>query len=644
MPDWMTRKKRKMSRNTEFDKTANIFISLLGILRPPPALKVWQWAEKYRIMSNVETSSPGPWDNQRTPYLVEIMERLTDPTVSKIVFLAARQMGKSTVFLNYLGYLIHINPSPVIIIQPTGELAEKFSKTRVSNMFRDTPCLKGLVPDDKSRDSDNKILYKECVGMFLILTGANSTAGIISMPVPILYFDEIDQYPHDLSKQGDVISIAEKMQTNYPNRKSIYTSTPTLKSISRIDALFETSSKHRWSHECPSCGEWSQFSWRNLNFETMKMRCPHCEELHTRREWEAGGGEWVAENPEAKVIGYHINALDHPSVTWDDLVEEFIEATAAEKKGDFSLLITFINSRLAESWELRGEVVESHALESRREAYEAELPDGVCVLTMGVDTQDNRLAYEVVGWGLGFESWGIEYGEIFGDPRQGDVWNRIDDLLKRTWSYRNGKQLKIKRIAIDTGGHMTTQVYNYCRARKTRGVYPIKGQGGEKLPLTRPAKKSREKGLFIVGVDGIKSDIVSWLKVNKPGDGYCHFPKDKDIDNISVNGYDAIYFEMLTVEQKVRRQDKKGFTRYEWIKPAGARNESFDCRIYARAALRIMSSKDDIMLKQIFLREPWAFPGQAVKNMDRGDGAVTSVKKKQQVGRNTQARQKGIEL
>jgi len=633
-----------MSRKTEFDKTASIFVSLLKILRPPPDLKVWQWAEKYRIMSNVETSSPGPWDNSRTPYLIEIMERLTDPTVSKIVFLAARQMGKSTVFLNYLGYLIYINPSPVIIIQPTGDLAEKFSKTRVSNMFRDTPCLKGLVPDDKSRDSDNKILYKECTGMFLILTGANSTAGIISMPVPILYFDEIDQYPQDLYKQGDVISIAEKMQTNYPNRKSIYTSTPTLKNMSRIEAVFEVSTKHRWSHKCPKCGAWSQFSWRNLDFETVKMKCPYCETLHTRREWEAEGSMWVAENPEAKIIGYHINALDHPSVTWDELVEEFVEANAAAKKGDFSLLKTFINSRLAESWEESGEVVESHTLETRREVYKAELPDGVCVLTMGVDVQDNRLAYEIVGWGIGFESWGIEYSEIFGDPRLGDVWNRIDDLLNRTWAFGNGKQLNISRAAIDTGGHMTPQVYAYCKARQSRGVYPIKGQGGDRLPLTRPSKESREKGLFIVGVDGIKSDILSWLKIGHPGDGYCHFPKDSEKD-MAVRGYDAVYFDMLTAEKRVPVKNKKGFTGYEWHKAAGARNEAFDCRVYARAALRIMSSNDEYMLRQMHSRELWAATwAGGEKGMENIELANKPAKPKKKIDRNKLGEEGGIYL
>jgi phage terminase large subunit GpA-like protein len=196
-------------------------------------------------------------------------------------------------------------------------------------------------------------------------------------------------------------------------------------------------------------------------------------------------------------------------MTWETLISKLVAAQQLAKKGDYTKLKSFINTILAEEWEVRGEVLESHALETRREVYDAELPDGVCVLTMGVDVQDNRLAYEVVGWGLGFESWGIEYAELFGDPRRGEIWNRIDDLLARAWSYGNGERLRISRVAVDTGGHMTPQVYEYCKVRQSRGVYPIKGQGGDKLPLTRPSKESREKGLFIVGVDGIKADILS---------------------------------------------------------------------------------------------------------------------------------------
>ena len=585
-------------------KTKTISHRMLNVLRSPPKMTITNWAEQDRIVSSEESSAPGPWFSDRVPYTVEIQNSISDIKTEKVVVMMGAQMGKTNAcILNPIGFLITHDPCPIMVVQPTIAMGATFSGKRLTPMLRDTSCLRGKVSTEKSRSSENKILEKSFPGGYVGIAGANSSPSLKSRPIRILLADEIDEYPRNLAGQGDPIELAIARTNAFPNRKIVLTSTPTVKNKSRIEAHFNDSTRERWSHKCPGCGEWSQFGWRRLIFDTVKMTCPHCEESYTRGDWESCEGKWIAENQDHTVRGFHVNALDS-QIPWEELIARWVEADRLAKAGDYSKLITFINTILAETWEERGEVVESHALESRREVYNAELPDGVCVLTMGVDVQDNRLAYEIVGWGLGFETWGIEYAEIFGDPRQGEVWNRIDDLLARTFSYGNGKRIKIIRVAVDTGGHMTPEVYRYCKARQMRGVYPIKGQGGDKLPLTRPSNKNREKGLFIVGVDGIKADVVSYLKVGKPGDGYCHFPKDKD--NIPVNGYDAIYFEMLTAEKRVIVPDKKGFPRYEWHKPAGSRNESFDCRIYARAALRIMSSSDDIMLKRIFLKEPWA--------------------------------------
>lgn len=622
-------------------QSINAFNPMLQILKPPKKLTITQWAEKERIISGEETSSPGPWFSDRAPYTVGIMDAISDPNVEKIVMVTGAQMGKTNAgILNPIGYYITNDPCPIMVVQPTIAMGSTFSGKRLTPMLRDTPCLRDKISTEKSRSSENKIHEKTFPGGYIVIAGANSAPSLKSRPVRILLFDEVDEAPYNLAGQGDPVELAVARTNAFPNRKIVLASTPTVKGKSRIEAAYNDSTKEKWMHKCPGCGEWSQFSWRRLIFDVIKMSCPHCNEMYTRSEWEAGGGKWIAENPDHTVRGFHVNALDS-QIPWEELITRWAEAQRLSKSGDYSKLITFINTILAETWEERGEVIESHALEARREIYQSQLPDGVCVLTMGVDVQDNRLAYEIVGWGLGYESWGIEYSEIFGDPRQGDVWNRIDDLLARSFTYENGKRIRISRVAVDTGGHMTPQVYAYCKARQARGVYPIKGQGGDRLPLTRPSSKNREKGLFIVGVDGIKADIVSWLKVGKPGDGYCHFPKDTD--GIPINGYDANYFEMLTAEKRVVRQDKKGFAKYEWIKPAGSRNESFDCRVYARAALRIMSPKDDFMLKRIFMAEPWGT--KSIKNVDEESPNLTiAVKKKKKVSKNSIARQRGIDL
>ncbi len=625
------------------DRSYELGKRLQNIIRPPPKITISEWAEKERVVSSEETSTPGDWHSDRAPYTVGIMDAISDPKVERVVVWSGAQMGKTNAgILNPIGYYITYDPCPIMVVQPTVAMGETFSGKRLTPMLRDTPCLRGKVAPEKTRSPDNKILEKSFPGGYIVIAGANSAPSLKSRPVRVVLFDEVDEAPDNLAGQGDPVELAVARTYAFPNRKIVLTSTCTIKGKSRIEAAYNDSTRERWTHQCPACKEWSQFSWRRLDFETMKMSCPFCEGTYSRREWEAGGGMWVAENPEHSTKGFHVNALDS-QLEWEQLVAKWAEAQQLAKKGNYSKLITFINTILAETWEIKGEVVESHALETRREVYNAELPDGVCVLTLGVDTQDNRLAYEVVGWGLGFESWGIEYGEIFGDPRQGEVWNRIDDLLARTWAYGNGKRIRISRAAVDTGGHCTPSVYAYCKARQSRGVYPIKGQGGDRLPLIRPSKESREKGLFIVGIDGIKADTLSWLKIGRPGDGYCHFPKDKD--DIPVNGYDANFFTMLTAEKRVVVQNKKGFSSYEWHKEAGARNEAFDTRNYARAALRIMSPKDDSMLKRIFLGEPWAASGTSDVQAKRSAEPVSqNAKPKKKGNRNKRARDAGIVL
>ena len=615
--------------------TKILCIRLIAILTPPPNKTILDWAKEDRIVSSEEASAPGPWYSDGVPYLDGIMLAISDDKTEKVVVKCAAQMGKTNAaVLNPLGYYITYDPCPIMIVQPTIQMAQSFSLKRITPMLRDTPCLRKKFALDKPRNSENKILEKSLPGGYVVISGANSAPSLKSRPIRILLVDETDEMPDDLDGQGDPIELAIVRTNAFPDRKIVLTSTPTIKGHSKIETAYDDSTRERWMHQCPKCGEWSQFAWPRLDFAALKMGCPYCDDFFTRREWEKKGGRWIAENPDHLVRGFHVNALDS-QMAWETLISKWTEAQRLAKKGDYTKLKTFINTVLAEEWEVRGEVLESHALEARREVYNAELPDGVCVLTMGVDVQDNRLAYEVVGWGLGFESWGIEYSEIFGDPRLGEVWNRLSDLLDRAWSYKNGKRIRISRVAIDTGGHMTTETYNYCLAKKSRGVYPIKGQPGDKLPLIRPSQKAREKGLFMVGVDSIKYDWMSWLKVGEPGDKYCHFPKDKD--GIPARGYDTTYFQMLTAEKRIVVKNKKGYTVYEWHKEAGARNESFDCRVYARAALRIMSAQDELLLKKMYLNAPWA-----VEADSKAAVAPGNIKKK--VSRNQRGRERGIEL
>ncbi|MFR8330931.1 MAG: terminase gpA endonuclease subunit [Oscillospiraceae bacterium] len=209
------------------------------------------------------------------------------------------------------------------------------------------------------------------------------------------------------------------------------------------------------------------------------------------------------------------------------------------------------------------------------------------MLTAGVDVQDDRFEVEVVGWGVGKESWGIRYQKIYGDMLKEQVWRDLDAFLTATFSKKDGTQLPILCTCIDSGGHHTDQVYRFTKERYERRIFAIKGKGGQEVPYIRnPSTNNRVKTpLFVLGVDAGKALVYQRLKHEPPerkGPNYCHFPLNEEA------GYDEQYFRGLTSEKAVVRF-RKGRSVTVWeIKDASyKRNEPLDLRNYATAALEI---------------------------------------------------------
>lgn len=596
----------KNSRRESFNICIEAFNRLSAALTPPPVIKMSEWAEQKRIVGS-ESPTPGPWSNDTTPFFTDVMDAISDPDTERVVVMTAAQMGKtSSAILNTLGYIVDIDPAPTMITQPTIDMAESFSVERITPMINDMPVLREKFAPAKSRNSSNTLRKKLFLGGFLVLSGMNSPASLKSRPIRYLLIDEVDEQKEDLRGQGDPVELAIARTNRFPNRKIILTSTPTIKGKSRIEAAYNESSKARWCHCCPSCGEWSQFLWPRLDFETLKMQCPGCNAQHTRDEWLEHGGEYIHEYSERAVKGFHVNGLDGFRA-WSELVEQFREANNRAKMGVFGPLITFVNTVLAETWEERADVIEAHDMMDRREVYAAEIPDRVCFLTMAVDVQINRLAYQVVGRGIDNERWIIEYGEINGSPQRGEVWNGIDALLARKWAYKNGRRLTISRTAIDSGdGKVTDTVYAYCRSRIARGVFAIKGANREHAPPIMRSRNAREKHLIIVGVDGIKSDMMAALAIRTPGPGYIHFPMDED--GLPARGIDERYFDMLTSEKRIFVRDKKGFPSHEWHLPSGKFNESWDTLIYNVAAEKLFPMEPEKWAMALYRRAIWELP------------------------------------
>lgn len=570
-------------------KTIDLFKSLVCLLAPPPLLTVSKWADSYRKLSPESSAEPGQWRTSRAEYQREIMDSLSNKETEIIVVMSSAQVGKTELINNIIGYFIDYDPSPIMLLMPTLDLAQSYSKKRLAPMIRDTPVLRGKVKEAKSRDSDNTLLEKGFPGGYIALTGANSPTGLSSRPIRILLADEVDRFPKSAGIEGDPLSLAEKRTKTFWNKKKFWVSTPTEKGISRIEKEFDDSSKEEWCLPCPVCGRLQPLKWSQIHFEDITHECKFCGDRCNEFEWKAGSGKWIAKYPERiKKRGFHLNALASPWERWANIIEEFKLA----KKNGTENLKTWVNTTLGEVWEAdEGEGADNDDLVSRREFYINDVPRKVILLTAGVDVQDDRLEVEVVGWGAGKESWGIQYKVFYGDPGQKIVWQQLDEYLLKTFWFEEEDGLILSCVCIDSGGHYTTEVYKFCKEREHRRVFAIKGVGGYGKPfISKPTRNNRERAaLFSLGVDNGKETILSRLKMKEDGPGYCHFPKEAD------RGYDENYFKGLTSEKSVLRY-KKGVATFEWVKKSSSiRNEPMDLRNYANAAVEILNPDLDTM-------------------------------------------------
>ncbi|MBQ9000536.1 MAG: phage terminase large subunit family protein [Eggerthellaceae bacterium] len=579
----------------------------------PPDTTVTEWADGNRRLSSENSAEAGQWRTARTPYLAEIMDAFTEPAVHKIVVVASSQVGKTEALLNMLGYVIDIDPGPVMWVTPTNDNAEDFSKRRLAPAIRDCKPLKRKVATAKGRSAANTTLKKRFPGGMLTMTGSNSPANLASVPARYVFGDEIDRWAKDAGGEGNPAGLLEARTATFYNSKIVMVSTPTTRGSSTIEVEYMQGTQEYWSAACPHCGEYRFITFDNIRFEHERITegsherfiigdiaycCPACGCLSTEKQMRDAEHKWIAKNPDAATSGtrsFWINAFLSPWMSWEHIIRRFLEAG-----DDPSKLKTVFNTLFGQLWEERGDIADVDELAEAREDYEAELPDGVLCLTCGVDTQDNRLEYEVVGHGLFEETWGIQRGVIWGRPdtpdseRLPNVWSQLDDVIDRQWQYKDGQTLKISLTFVDSGGHHTQDVYRECAKRLGKRVFAIKGKGGEGVPFT-PSKPSKQEAtlldargrsrnvtvwLYVLGVDAGKEKIMSALTVQTPGARYCHFPTDK------ARGYDAAFFDGLTSERMVLNSSEK----WVWKKVSRhKRNEALDCRNYALAAFSALN-------------------------------------------------------
>ena len=582
----------KRTRNKQDVKLkARIERSIATALKPPPKLSVSEWADRYRQLSSESSAEAGKWSTSRAEYQRGMMDAVSDPKIENIVLMTGAQIGKTELINNVVGFHIHQDPAPILVVQPTLDMAQTWSKDRLAPALRDTPVLAEKVIDPTSRKTGNTILHKSFPGGHVTACGANSPSSLASRPCRLILCDEVDRYPLSAGTEGDPVSLANKRAATFWNRKKVMVSTPTDRNASRIEAAYSESDQRKFFVCCPDCGEeqvlrWANVRWHDNKPHTAEYMCEGCGSCWSDsvRYRAIRYGRWKATaSGDGKTAGFHLSGLYSPWTPLEDAVRDFLAA-----KRDPMRLKTWVNTYLGETWEDEGEQIDEHDLSERCQDWGGELPADVLLLTAGVDVQDDRLEIEVVGWGRGEESWSIEYQALYGDPSTAELWIQLDEVLQQKFVHPIHGDMIIRGACVDSGGHYTQQVYNYCRARAGRKVFAIKGVGGEGKPIAgRPTKNNIGKiNLFPVGVDTTKELVYSRLKIKEPGEGYCNFPI----------GRSSEYFLMLTAEKKVKKYFK-GRPKMEWVK-IRTRNEALDCRVYATAALSILSVNLEVVYKR----------------------------------------------
>lgn len=588
-----------------FDGADDLVAAWRSSRTPDPLFSVSEWADRHRVLSTREAAEAGRYRTSRVPPMKAIMDAMSlSHPAQTVVVMKASQAGFTEAANNWIGYVIHHAPGPMMAVQPTVELAKRFSKQRIDSLIEQSPAIREKVSPARDRDSGNTMLAKEFPGGILVMTGANSAPGLRSMPARYLFLDEVDSYPASAGNEGDPVELAIERTRTYGHRSKILMgSKPTERGKSKIEHEFERTNQQRYFVPCPFCNhmQWLQFErlrWEKGKPETAHYECAGCDQAISERHKTGmlADGEWrpTAESDNAQVIGFHISALYSPIgwMAWAQVAAQWEAADTDEKKRSFK------NGVLGETWVESGEAPDWQRLYDRRELWPfGAVPKEGLFLTAGVDVQKDRLECSVWAWGRGLESWLVEHIVIDGGAENQTAWTALTAKLQSRWRHENGGDLGITRMAIDAG-YETSAVYTWARAMGWAQVSPVKGIEGfnKSSPVSGPShldatvagrKIKRGVRLWTVAVSTFKTETYRFLRQNPPTDesiaagechpaGYVHIP----------HGTDDEFIKQLVAEQLVSVKTRRGYQRLEWqkIRP---RNEALDCRVYARAAAYI---------------------------------------------------------
>ena len=595
-----------------------LFDFACGFLEARARAPIVEWAERNLYLIDGNGVLTGYVDTESYPYIREPLESMADPAVKSVVLCWSAQSLKSTSLMINAGYRLAMDPTPILWVMDTRTSAVKFSIDRWQRFVEASECLRALKPKDGDLFKNMEMYFQSATLMF---AGSNSAGSLASFPAGLVIGDEEDKYPPARGKEAAPVENAVERMAGNPYGKEIHACTPTVED-GVIWRAFKMGDQRHFYVPCPSCTRFLKFEFAGLKWDpearnkdglwdlpevrrSAYYECPACMfsigDSHKLRMLRAG--EWRPDAPEGEGVprqagcrSYRINRLYStlPSGSFGEIACRHILAGKDPSKRQ-----AFSNSVLAEPYGGDVEGIEIDAL-ARCENYmrgkAGVLPEPVLVLTAGVDVQKDRLEAELVGWGIGEESWGLGYRIFMGDPERGEVWDGLDAWLLKEWAHPLGQRLKAACVCVDSG-FLTERVYDFVQPRHWRRVYAVKGfEGQPGAPLvSRPGKSSVQRvTLFRVCSYTANEYVYSRLRVDEPGPCFCHFASVGE-------GYDEEFFKQLTAE-KLERRRVNGRVVRRWVKPGAARNEALDVRGYAAAAFTILNADLPVIAQQMELK------------------------------------------
>lgn len=551
----------------------------------PPRLNVWEWADRYRTLTRETSKEPGEWRTDRTPYLREIMWSLSvESPVIQVSFVSGTQLGKTEVGNNFVGYVIGHAGSSILVVQPTGDMAMRWSRQRLDVMIETTAQLRARIAPARSRDANNTAKMKRYPGGYLIIGQAESAASLSSLPARFVFMDEVDSYPLDVDGEGDPVTIAERRTDSFGRRRKIFlvSSAKKLLGASIIWREYQRSDRRLYHVPCPRCDHRQALEFENI-LPTGEYLCAHCGQgiPHTAKTDLLQAGEWVASHPERSNShrGYRLPSLYAPvglGPTWKDLFED------RQKAADDPVQIkTFVSTRCAEPWEQKEGKIEPEDLKGIREDWHMrEVPDPVLMVTAAVDVQKSRFHVTLFGFSRGPQVWLLDRAEIPGSPVEPAAWDELEEYIDQPLVNRWGVEIYPMLTAVDSG-NWTQEVYTACRERQHKGWVPVKGHSQRGHPVIgRPrlvdvniAGRTLRQGLrlYLIGVDTAKDTMLDRLAITPDkveSERWIHLPADLPDE----------WFDQITSERKDPETDA-------WVKVRpGARNEDIDVLVYGFAA------------------------------------------------------------